>query len=147
MRGLVLLLALVAVGISCGGSTPSPLSSTSSTFILSGQVTDSVTGGSVIGASVSVADGLNAGRSATVDALGNYSIPALQQSGFTVTVSAVNYASQSKAVTLTSNQRFRFNSLGQSSTSRVYGLVPGFGSHAQRPGAPSGSVPFLAAVR
>jgi hypothetical protein len=40
--------------------------------------------------------------------LGNYSFTGLQQSGFTVNVSATNYVSQSRSVTLTSNQTLNF---------------------------------------
>lgn len=78
------------------------------TFSLSGQVTDSGTGAGIAGATVSVADGPNARRSAGTDASGNYRLTALQQSGFTVAASAPNYVSQSKGVTLTSDQTLSF---------------------------------------
>ena len=59
------------------------------TFSLSGRVTDSGTGAGIAGATVSVADGPNARKSAATDASGTYRLTALQQSGFTVT--AVSY--------------------------------------------------------
>jgi len=78
------------------------------TFSLSGRVTDSGTGAGIGGATVSVADGPNARKSAATDASGTYRLTALQQSGFTVTASALNYVSQSKGVTLTSDQALSF---------------------------------------
>ncbi|MCU1382684.1 MAG: hypothetical protein JWL71_1381 [Acidobacteria bacterium] len=57
---------------------------------------------------VSVADGPDAGKSAMTDFEGTYSIAALQQSAFTVTVSAANYLSASKGITLTANQQLSF---------------------------------------
>ncbi len=108
MNRRVLILALVAVGISCGSPATSPSSSTPTTFILNGQVTDFPTGVGVPGASVSVVDGPNGGKSATTDTSGNYSIAALQPAGFTVTASAADHVSASKAVTLTSNQTLPF---------------------------------------
>jgi hypothetical protein len=74
------------------------------TLVLSGQVTDSTAGAGISGATVRIADGPNVGKSATTDGSGNYSLPGLQPSGFTVNVSAHKYVSQSIGVTLTSNQ-------------------------------------------
>jgi hypothetical protein len=86
------------------------------TFSLNGQVTDSATGAGIPNASVSVADGPNAGRSTRTDASGNYTLTELEQSGFTVNVSASNYVSQSKGVTLTSNQTLSFQLTRQATT-------------------------------
>jgi hypothetical protein len=85
-------------------TTPSP----PTMFSLSGQVTDSATGTGISGATVSIADGPNAHVATSTDASGNYSFTGLQQSGFTVNVSASNYVSQGKGVTLTSNQTLSF---------------------------------------
>jgi hypothetical protein len=57
---------------------------------------------------VSVADGPNAAKSIKTDSSGAYNFTGLQQSGFSVNVSATNYVSQSKGVTLTSNQTLSF---------------------------------------
>src|SRR5262249_27063978 len=46
--------------------------------------------------------------STTTDASGNYSFSGLEQSGFTVSVSAPTYVTQSEGVTLTSNQTLSF---------------------------------------
>jgi hypothetical protein len=89
-------------------STPSTTPATPTAFSLSGQVTDSAIAAGISGARVFIADGPNAGRSTTTDASGNYSLAQLLQSGFTVNVSASNYVSQSKGVTLTSNQSLSF---------------------------------------
>jgi len=77
-------------------------------FSLNGQVTDSATGTGISGAIVSIADGPNAHVTTSTDASGIYSFTGLQQSGFTVNVSANNYVSQSQGVTLTSNQTLSF---------------------------------------
>jgi hypothetical protein len=97
----------MVVTAGCGDSATSPLSA-SPTFSLTGLITDSATGAAVPGALVSIADGLNAGRSVTTALSGSYSLPALRQSGFTVTVSAGNYSSAAKGVTLTSDQVLSF---------------------------------------
>lgn len=87
-------------------TSPSP---SATTFSLSGKVSNSDTGASVTGATVSIVDGPNAGTSTTTDMSGNYSFTVLQQSGFTVTASAANYMSQSEGVTLTSNRTLNFS--------------------------------------
>ena len=57
---------------------------------------------------MSIVDGPNAGTSTTTDVSGSFNFAALQQSGFTVEVSADNYFSQSQGVTLTSNRTLNF---------------------------------------
>jgi hypothetical protein len=88
-------------------STPTPTPA-ATTLSLNGTVTDSTTASSISGATVRIADGPNVGKSATTDGSGNYSLTGLQPSGFTVNVSANNYASQSTGLTLTSNQTLAF---------------------------------------
>ncbi|PYQ95710.1 MAG: hypothetical protein DMF96_21180, partial [Acidobacteria bacterium] len=78
------------------------------TFSLSGQITDSATDAGISDAAVLIRDGPNGGRVTRTDASGNYSLADLLQSGFTVTASAQDYESQSKGVTLTSNQSLSF---------------------------------------
>jgi Carboxypeptidase regulatory-like domain/Fibronectin type III domain len=100
----------------CGGGdgtttapTPTPAqTSTANTFSLSGLVTNSADGTIISGATVSIADGPNAGKATTTDGSGNYGFTGLQQAGFTVSVSASEYGSQSRGVTLTSNQTLSF---------------------------------------
>jgi hypothetical protein len=58
---------------------------------------------------VLIRDGPNEGRGTLTDASGNYTLADLLPSGFTVTASAgQDYESQSKGVTLTSNQTLSF---------------------------------------
>lgn len=112
-RGCAVLLVILASA--CGSSsttttspTPTPTPTpTATTFSLSGTVTDTTTS-AVSGATVTIADGVNAGKSTTTSSSGSYSFTALAQSGFTVNVSASNYISTSKSVTLTSNQTLSF---------------------------------------
>lgn len=104
-------------------STPSTTPTTPTAFSLSGQVTDSASGAGISGATVFIADGPNAGRSTRTDAAGNYSLAELLQSGFTVNMSASNYLSQSKGVTLTSDQTLSFQLIPQPTTSRPQGAT------------------------
>lgn len=104
---------LAVPAIACSGNASTSPSSTPAitgrtTFSLSGKVTTS-TSATIPGANVAIADGPNAGKSSTTDASGNYNLTGLQPSGFTVNVSAADYISQSKGVTLTSNQTLDFS--------------------------------------
>lgn len=118
-RAFVVLALLVAVACGGGGSTPGTPSSpsptpaptptpTTPTFSLTGQVTDGATAAPIAGATVVVADSVNAGKSATTNAGGTYTFSALQQAGFTVNVSASDYISTAKGVTLTANTTLSF---------------------------------------
>src|SRR5258708_5782470 len=109
-RGCIIVLLTSASA--CGSSTtptatPTP-TPTATTFSLTGQVMDSTTSTGISGATVSIADGANVGKSATTDGSGNYSFTGLQPAEFTLNVSATNYVSQSKAVKLTSSQTLAF---------------------------------------
>jgi hypothetical protein len=88
-------------------STPT-MPSPPTMFSLSGDVSDRSSGAGIAGASVSIADGPNAHVATSTDASGHYSFTGLQQSGFTVNVSASAYVSQAKGVTLTSNETLSF---------------------------------------
>jgi hypothetical protein len=104
---------MAVVVSACGGSAssssaPVPPTPTAVTFSLNGQITDGATAVAIAGATVSVADGSNAGKSATTDASGNYSLSGLQSSGFTVIVSASGYQTFSKGTTLTASQTLSF---------------------------------------
>ena len=115
-RGCVVLLLISAAACGGGNSTttsPSPTQTPTTTFSLTGTVTGgnvftATTPTAISGATVSVIDGPNAGKSTTTDASGKYTFTGLQQSGFTVNVSAVGYVSQSRPVTLTSIQTLNF---------------------------------------
>ncbi len=87
-----------------GGGTDRP-----TTHTLSGTVTSSAAGNRAItGATVAIGDGANAGRTATTDGSGAYSLSGLQPSSFTATASAAGYASSAQAVTLTGNLTLNF---------------------------------------
>jgi hypothetical protein len=111
-RGCLALLLISASACGSRSTTTSPSSTPATaaptTFSLSGTVRDSTTGSGISGATVTVMDGVNARKSTTTSSSGSYSLTGLQQSGFTVNVSANNYLSQSMGVTLTSNQTLSF---------------------------------------
>jgi hypothetical protein len=74
------------------------------THSLNGTVTDSATGAGVPGARVTIIGGANTGTSATADASGAYSFPALTPGSFSLGATATNYLAGSKPITLTDNQ-------------------------------------------
>ncbi|MCM2258293.1 MAG: carboxypeptidase-like regulatory domain-containing protein [Vicinamibacteria bacterium] len=102
--------ATIAAG-SCGGggssgTAPSPVATTTTaqqTWTLQGYVTDSSTGRPVAGATVTILDGPNSGRSTTTDGNGYFVLPNLTQSGFTIRVCAPTHDCANRAVTLTSS--------------------------------------------
>lgn len=106
---VVLLLALFATA--CGSDSnpngPTPPTTTTIpqavTHTLSGVVMSS-TGSTITGATVRVADGANAGRSATTTAGGVFTLANLQPSGFTLNATALNYQPSGVGVNLTSDQ-------------------------------------------
>lgn len=108
--------------VACGRGNSTTTSPTPTAWSLTGQVTDSTTSTPIPGATVSIVDGPNAGKSTTTDTSGSYSFTGLQQSGFTVNVSADGYFSSSKGVTLTSNQTVSFH-LTRAVTFTVSGTV------------------------
>jgi hypothetical protein len=106
----ILLVLACAIATACGSSSTSPSTTTPTptptptptTFTLSGQIT-SAGGGGIVGASVSILDGPNAGKSTTTDGSGNYTLSGLTSAGFTVNVSASNFVTTAKGVTVVSN--------------------------------------------
>ena len=104
----VLLLQWVACD-SKGPATPSPPSPLPpATFTLSGGVSDAATSAPIGGATLSIVDSVNAGKSATTNATGNFVLTGLQQANFTIAVSASKYVSSGRSVALTSNQSIAF---------------------------------------
>ena len=106
MRRVLVGAALIAAG--CGGGSSSPTTPTppvARTFTLSGTVSESAptTATKISGATVTFTDGSNAGKNATTDSSGNFSITGLQGGGFTVRVSANGYSDTSSPVTLTAD--------------------------------------------
>jgi hypothetical protein len=105
---LVITLGALLAG-ACGGSATSP---SQTAFSLSGQVTSALTSSPVAGATVTIVDGPNAGKTATTDGSGNYGFSGLERAGFTVSVSADGFAPQSQGISLTSNQTASFRLTG-----------------------------------
>lgn len=106
--GLAILLALSVGG--CGGdsptspsgSTPTPNTPTQTLYAITGRVALGSTGGQAIsGATVTINDGPNAGKSAVTDGNGRYTISGLAFAGMSGTASAPGYASLSRGIALT----------------------------------------------
>ena len=89
------------LAISCGGS---PTSSSPTVFSLSGQVTSALTSSPIAGATVAIADGPDAGKSAVTDGSGNYGFTGLAQGNFNATITADGFVAKSQVFSLTSNQ-------------------------------------------
>jgi hypothetical protein len=72
------------------------------TFTLTGRITESAPAkpGGIDGASVTIADGVNAGRSTTTDLTGYYTLASLKPSSFTLAVSATGYVTASEKIDL-----------------------------------------------
>jgi len=90
------------------GSITTTTSPTASTVSVIGRVVDSATGAGIASASVSVADGPNAGKAAATDFGGNFILSDLQLSEFTINVAASKYESQSRKIALTANETLTF---------------------------------------
>jgi hypothetical protein len=112
-------IAVAFFAAGCGSSPSSPSSApvptpsptpAPSTFTMSGGISESAptTTNKIPGAVVMVMDGANAGKSATADGAGNYSMTGLTAGTFTVGVSAAGYQSVSRSVTLSSNSTQNF---------------------------------------
>jgi hypothetical protein len=116
--------ATIAAG-SCGGgggggTAPTPVSTTTTapqTWTLQGYVTDSSNGRPVGGATVTVLDGPNSGRTASTDGNGYFVLANLTQSGFTIRVCASAYDCTNRGVTLTSNLQVDVRLTATTSTS------------------------------
>ncbi len=76
---------------------------------LSGSVTDSVSRRGITNATVQILDGPNAGRSASTDESGFYSLPALIQGSFTVRVTRSGYETAEVTTTLTGDTHLDFS--------------------------------------
>ncbi len=99
-------LALLVCVAGCGGdsnpSSPSTNPQPSSTFTLSGTVTDQA-GTPLGGANVVVQDGPNSGKSAGTNGSGSYTLSGLSAGGFTVKASKQYYSPDAHGVTLAAN--------------------------------------------
>lgn len=108
MPRLIALAFACLLAVACGSSpaAPAPAASTTTTSI---PVTTSITGLVTVGTSsvvipnavVSFQDGVNAGKSATSDGSGRYTIGNLSLGGFTAAIAAPGYIGTSRGITLT----------------------------------------------
>ena len=96
--------------LSCGGSPTSP--GQGGSVSLSGQVTSALTSTAVSGATLTITDGVNVGKSATTDSSGNFTFTNLERGNFTVAVAAQGFAPQSQAMSLPSTQPVSFRLVG-----------------------------------
>lgn len=106
---ITLAICLAGFVAACGGSSPTTPTPTPNraTWALSGTVR--AAGGGPIGlATIAVLDGPDAGRQASTDNAGAYSIAGLQQAGFSVRASANGFTPASDSVTLTANRTLDF---------------------------------------
>lgn len=99
----------ILLALSCGGGKSSPTTPSqppaATTVSLSGRVTETVGSAPfpIEGATVSFADGSNAGKSTTTNGNGDYQFSGLQKGGFTINVSADGYQAQGFAITLSAD--------------------------------------------
>ncbi|HVT46290.1 MAG TPA: choice-of-anchor D domain-containing protein [Vicinamibacterales bacterium] len=104
---------LVVNGDQTSGTNTIAISGTgvAAAFSISGVVNDGTTGpsGRIAGATVSVTDGANNGKSATTDANGQYVMTGLAAGTMTITASAADYSSVDKSVTLSGNLALDFS--------------------------------------
>jgi hypothetical protein len=133
---LVLMIGAMLAACNGGGTATSPTPApppVATTFSLSGRVTDSATSTAIAGATVSIADSINAGKTATTDASGNYSFTGLQQAGFTVNAAAGAYQPSAQSATLTSNLTLNFSLAQQSFAGNWSGMTTQSGTTAVAP--------------
>ncbi len=101
-----LAVTVAVVAASCGGTTSgtvTPVQPSATTFDFTGTVSGDPSGAPIAGARVAISDGPNAGRSATTNASGAFSLTGLARSGFTAMFSAQGFVDGSRPVTLDRN--------------------------------------------
>jgi hypothetical protein len=107
----VALIAMLLVS-ACGSTTPptapAPPVTPAGQFTLSGTVTKN-SGGGIAGALVAITAGANAGKNATTDASGRYSLTGLVAGTLTLTVTAQGFAAQTTSVTMANDQSADFS--------------------------------------
>lgn len=93
------IVALCLTASACGGPAPMSPAPQSTTFTLSGRVTDADTGALLAGAAVTILDGKDAARAAVTDAGGSFRLTGLTAGGFTVRVRDEGYDSFFQGIT------------------------------------------------
>lgn len=81
------------------------VTSTPTTFTLTGTVTDGTSQGILPNITVQIGSGTNVGKSAVTDSSGNYSMSGLSAGTFTLSASATSYQTTTQQVTLSTNTR------------------------------------------
>ncbi len=76
-----------------------------STFTIAGVVSEDSDGDPVAGATVTILDGVNAGRASPTDGNGYYSIPALRSGSFTLRATKTGYEAADRGLTLNADTR------------------------------------------
>jgi len=116
------------------------------TYTLTGVVSDAATGRAIEGATVTVLDGPDAGKSSVTTAAGNYSIPGLNTGSLTIQAKANAYDTSSVSVTLAEDTRLdlklRRTDTGPTPpgpTACVYTMSPIGGTHLSEYGG-AGSI-------
>lgn len=116
MKKVLIVVAVLVLASACGGgsstpTSPPPIPPAPTTANLSGRVTETAptTSTAVAGATLTVSDGSNAGKSATTDSGGNYSFTGLNRGGFTMSIAAGGYNSTGFPVDLTGDLTRNFN--------------------------------------
>lgn len=103
----VVAVALLVAACGSGNSTgPSPAPTPMPTplrFSLSGIITDNTTAAPLAAATISISEGPNAGRSATSDSAGHYTMADLQSSRFTILVTREGYSQTTRSIQLNTN--------------------------------------------
>jgi len=104
------LLLLTALSAACGGSkaSPNPAAPAVAKWQLRGTVTETATNRGLAEARIELADGPDAGASASTDSSGRYTLAGLTQAGFTVRASKAGFVTQSQPVTLTRDTTLDF---------------------------------------
>lgn len=101
----VFVAALCSAVVACGGSSPTaptPTPAPAQTFTLTGTVT-SAPSGAPLAATITVADGANAGKFAATSADGRYSIAGLQPGEFTIRATAAGHDTTNRRITLSAD--------------------------------------------
>jgi hypothetical protein len=122
-RAAWILMALIAIGgARCGSTSPSTTGIT-----LTGLVTITGTSSGIAGATLTVAAGTNAGKSATTDSTGHYTLTGLVAGSTSIRLSAANFVSTVMVVSVNANQTVNmFLSAAQSTgNARVVDAVSG----------------------
>ena len=122
---------LTAITIACGGAPPTSPSPVATPVVASGEITYTLAGSvrewptvtGIADATVSVIDGVDAGRAAMTDEVGRYRLAGLRGGTFAIAVSAPDHAPYTTRVVLAANQALDFQLRHSGVTYEVEGRV------------------------